>query len=149
MAARDQVVSVPTCTGEERETAFSSPSCPRSFFPHDQSVPSVFTASACWLSPPPRATEAQVERVPTWVGDERDILSPKPPWPLSLFPQTHSVPSDFTPNVRCCDATMVDQVMNAPTCTGEERWMVSPKPRLPELYPHPQIVLSDFDETVW
>ena len=38
------MVSVPTCTGDERLTVLFVPSCPYVFDPHDHNVPSVFIA---------------------------------------------------------------------------------------------------------
>jgi hypothetical protein len=72
-----------------------------------------------------------VVRVPTWVGEERSLMSPTPIAPLVPLPHAQSVPSVLMAAMIYSPAETLCQVVSAPTRQGEERLTTSPWPRAP------------------
>src|SRR3989344_563353 len=82
--------------------------------------PYVCSPSKC-SAPGPLAIVVHVASVPTWTGDERWIASPKPSWPLLLYPHDHIVPSVLRAIECLFPPVACDHVASVPTCTGDER----------------------------
>src|SRR3989344_5475562 len=98
--------------------------------------PYVCSRSKC-SAPGPLAIVVHVASVPTWTGDERWTVSPRPRRPLPLFPPTHSVPSVLRAVEKLLPAETALQVLIVPTCTGEDLLVVLPRPSWPSaLFPH-------------
>src|SRR5438477_652621 len=86
-----------TCTALDRLMAVPSPSSPWLFSPHPQMLPSDLTARLNYVQPPSFVTPVNggTEFNPTSTGVAASFVVPTPNWPRKLFPQDHSVPSDF------------------------------------------------------
>ena len=73
MAAQSR--DVPTCVGLCLSAVSPTPSWPKLFSPHAQSVPSRFSARLWW---PRQEAAAQSVALPTCVGLRRGVVSPTP-----------------------------------------------------------------------
>src|SRR5258705_78208 len=86
-------VSVFTCTGVHLSVVVPSPSCPLTFPPQAQTVPSFFTKRECEN---PQATDVIPVSKLTCTGIHLSVLVPSPSSQLPLYPQLRAVLSEQT-----------------------------------------------------
>src|SRR3989344_2532758 len=98
-------------------------------------------------------TPEPLPRPETWTGTFLLVIVPSPSWPLTLFPQLRTVPSDLRARVwvpPAATAVTPEPLPRPETSTGADLLVVVPSPIWPlPLNPQARTVPSDLRAREW